>query len=151
MRRRLSSRREEQPRAPRVGQFVDTSGWVALYDVSDANHLAARAHWQWLQQQRLPIITTDYILDEAITLARFRAGHQVAVRLGTALLTSRVLQLIPITPERRAEAWRLFQQYDDQAFSFTDCTSFAVMRELGLMEAFTFDLDFERAGFVRRP
>jgi predicted nucleic acid-binding protein len=151
MRRRPSSHVEEHRRALRPGQFGDTSGWVALHDVSDANHQAARAHWQWLQQQRILVITTDYILDEAITLARFRAGHTAAVRLGTALLTSKVLQLIPITPERRAKAWQLFQQYDDQAFSFTDCTSFAVMRELGLTEAFAFDTDFERAGFVRRP
>ena len=41
--------------------------------------------------------------------------------------------------------------YEDKVLSFTDCTSFALMRERKLLEAFTFDSDFKRAGFVVLP
>jgi len=39
-------------------------------------------------------------------------------------------------------------QIFDQAFSYTDCTSFAVMRDLSLNDAFTADHHFATAGFV---
>ena len=42
----------------------------------------------------------------------------------------------------------LLERFDDQDFSFTDATSFAVMRRLGIAVAFTFDDDFMRAGFT---
>src|SRR5437899_1721792 len=106
-----------------VGEFVDTSAWVALYDATDSNHAAAASHWTALQQARMPLFSTDYILDESLTLARRRASHAVAVRLGTALLTSRVLTLIEVTADIREEAWLLFQKYSDKILSFTDCTS----------------------------
>jgi hypothetical protein len=49
------------------------------------------------------------------------------------------------------EAWRLFQQYDDKSFSFTDCTSFILMRRLKLRDAFTFDHHFAQMGFRLWP
>ncbi|MBI2933751.1 MAG: hypothetical protein HYY16_19075 [Planctomycetes bacterium] len=51
----------------------------------------------------------------------------------------------------REAAWKLFKRYDDQVFSFTDCTSFAVMNKLGLKEAFTFDDGFRKVGFATLP
>jgi predicted nucleic acid-binding protein len=47
----------------------------------------------------------------------------------------------------RAQAWSLFVRHDRQGFSFTDCTSFAIMRELGLTDAFAFDDHFAQMGF----
>ncbi len=44
----------------------------------------------------------------------------------------------------------LFTCYSDKVYSFTDCTSFAVMASRGLFEAFTFDNDFQRGDFVVR-
>lgn len=133
------------------GEFIDTSAWIALFDASDSNHAAAAAHWAELQKTKTPLYTTDYILDESLTLARRRAGHAIAVQLGTALLTSQVLNLIEITTDIRDEAWTLFQKYSDKELSFTDCTSFVVMKQHGLYLAFTFDDDFTQVGFVRRP
>jgi predicted nucleic acid-binding protein len=39
-------------------------------------------------------------------------------------------------------------RYEDQAFSFTDCTSFACMKHLGIREAATTDRHFLTAGFA---
>ena len=47
-------------------------------------------------------------------------------------------------------AWDVFVRYDDKDFSF-DCTSFAIMRQLGLINALAFDPNFEQAGFVMLP
>lgn len=133
------------------GEFVDTSAWVPLFDADDSNHAAAAAHWTKLQQNRTPLYTTDYILDESITLARRRAGHAVAVSLGTAMLSSQAISLVEVTADLRGEAWLLFLKYTDKVLSFTDCVSFAAMHRLGLYQAFSFDEDFVQVGFVRRP
>jgi hypothetical protein len=40
-----------------------------------------------------------------------------------------------------------FRKHADHAYSFTDCTSFVVMRELKLSQALTSDRHFTQAGF----
>jgi len=51
-----------------------------------------------------------------------------------------------ITPEIIEEAWRLFKAFADHDFSFTDCTSFALMERLHINNAFTFDAHFQEYG-----
>jgi predicted nucleic acid-binding protein len=53
-----------------------------------------------------------------------------------------------VTPERFSRAWRLRLRYRDKPrISFTDLTSFVVMRELGLRQVLTGDAHFEQVGF----
>jgi len=54
-----------------------------------------------------------------------------------------------MTPEWEDEAWQMFKRYTDKACSFTDCTSFVVMRHRGMREAFTNDHNFEQVGYQR--
>jgi predicted nucleic acid-binding protein len=49
----------------------------------------------------------------------------------------------------KARAW--FFRWKDQSFSFTDCTSFVVKRELRLRRALTTDRHFRQAGFEALP
>jgi len=51
----------------------------------------------------------------------------------------------------RAAAWDTLVKYDDKVLSFTDCTSFALMWQMGLTEVLTLDADFAQVGFVQRP
>jgi predicted nucleic acid-binding protein len=41
-----------------------------------------------------------------------------------------------------------FRDRPDKEWTFTDCTSFVVMENLGIREALTADVHFEQAGFV---
>ncbi len=57
-----------------------------------------------------------------------------------------------MSPEDEEFAWRIFRRYDDKAFNFTDCTSFALMDRLDIMMVFTFDQHFEQYGkFICLP
>jgi predicted nucleic acid-binding protein len=49
-------------------------------------------------------------------------------------------------------AFTIFKRYTDKDFSFTDCTSFSIMRFLKLKRAFAFDKHFEQfEGIGRLP
>lgn len=133
------------------GLFVDTAGWVACTDTADpAHNQAAAARDTWLQEGGV-LITTDYVADETLTLLRVRLG------LGTA---EAWWQLVDSSPRVRWEyvdlaradkARGFFFRYRDKEFSFTDCTSFVVMRDLKLREVLTTDHHFAQAGFVTLP
>ena len=51
-------------------------------------------------------------------------------------------------PSRFAETQSQFLKYRDRKWSFTDCFSFVLMRELRLREALTKDEHFREAGFT---
>lgn len=128
--------------------FVDTSAWYALIDRRDADHARVAALVRRLVGDGVRLVSTDYVLDESCTLARARSGSEAALRLLDLVHGTAALDLEWIGSERFERAERLFRKHDDQAFSFTDCTSFAVMRERGLTDAITTDEHFRIAGFT---
>ncbi len=131
--------------------FVDTSAFVALEDRADASHTQALGYRDTIKAQRLPLITTNFVLDETYTWLRVNLGHQQAVDFGEAIQGSRVVEIIHVTPEIEQEAWRIFRRYKDKTFSFTDCTSFVVLNRLGITEAFAIDEHFAQVGFRQVP
>jgi len=49
------------------------------------------------------------------------------------------------------DALKILKERQDKKWSFTGCTSFVIMSQLNVKEAFTFDQNFEQAGFMRLP
>jgi predicted nucleic acid-binding protein len=107
--------------------------------------------WHALAKTTGLLYTTDYVVDETITLLRVRIGHSPAVEFGKIVLSSKVIRMMPISAERWQKAWDLFVRYQDKEFSFTDCTSFAIMSELKLRKAMAFDQHFSQMGFSTVP
>lgn len=129
--------------------FVDTGAWYALLDEDDANHHAAVRFKDSLIH---PLVTSNYIADEVITLARSRLGHNVAVEIGQKLWDESIANLIRVTPRDETKAWEIFVKYQEKAFSFTDCTSFALMERVEVTEVFAFDGHFKQYGnFIVLP
>ena len=132
--------------------FVDTSAFFALMDRDDAWHGPAVDFAREAAKDRCRLVTSDYVIDEALTLARMRLGHPAAIRFGEKVQSSNWLEVHEVTTSVRDAAWDVFVRFSDQDFSFTDCTSFALMRETGILEAFTFDRrHFGAAGFTPVP
>ncbi len=129
--------------------FVDTSGFVALENVKDSHHLLARAFQQRVVEQKLRLLTSNYVLDETYTWLRL--GHRRAVAFGAAIQQSAVVQVVYVTPEIETAAWDIFTRYTDKDFSYTDCTSFALMKYLNIDTAFAFDQHFQQFGLVSVP
>jgi hypothetical protein len=128
--------------------FVDTSGWYALVDETDPDHEPVKG---WFEENKSPLITSDYVFDETITLIRTGLGHEEAVKFGQGLKRSKFAQLISVPQEDREEGWAIFKEYDDQVFSFTDCVSFAQMKRLGIQTTLALNKDFRTMGYRTVP
>jgi predicted nucleic acid-binding protein len=131
--------------------FADTGGWFAVADVSDPRYKAATGYRDRLFAKRGRLITTDFVVDETLTLVRKRAGLQAATRWWWQITHSDRVVIETVGPPRFAQALDWFFGWPDHSFSFTDCTSFVVMRELGLRRALTTDQHFAEAGFEVVP
>jgi uncharacterized protein len=127
--------------------FVDTSAWLALNDKNDQYHDEAKIKLNDIKRQKVTLVTSEYVADETITIIRYRISHRAAVIFGDALMNSNIVRVEDITGEERFHAWVLFKKYADKELSFTDCTSFALMKKLKLHNAFTFDDHFKQIGF----
>jgi predicted nucleic acid-binding protein len=125
--------------------FVDTGAWFASFVPNDPDHRAADV---WLSQNTTPLVTTDYVLDELLTLLKRRGEFQRAVRIGEQILCGRIARLELVTAADLETAWEVFRQYDDKAWSFTDCTSRTVIQRLSIATAFAFDEHFRQFGNV---
>lgn len=127
--------------------FADTSFFFALAAKRDTAHEAAiKILGQLLRDQR-GLVTTDYILDETLTLTKARTNATVSLALLERIEKSKAIRLTQISFEQLESAKTYFRKHSDHAYSFTDCTSFVVMEELRLTEALTTDRHFLEAGF----
>ncbi len=128
--------------------FVDTSAWFAYANRKDPEHERVREIMHTFPGR---LVTTNYIFDETVSLCLYRLGHDVACMVGSALLNPDEVDMARVTNEDERLAWDLFCQRTDQDYSFTDCTSFTLMRRLGLDTALALDVDFVTEKFMVLP
>lgn len=132
--------------------FVDTSAFKALFDFSDEFHPKAAKFLAKIKNEKLQMITSNFILDETYTLIRVRMGKKPAIQFRQDLISSiSILNVLRITIGDEKSAWDYFAKLPGRGVSFTDCTSFALMKRLEMKEAFAFDEDFAKAGFKVLP
>lgn len=128
--------------------FMDSAGFLALWDAGDEHHAAAVRMQGDLARRRRRFLTTEYVVDETVTLLLVRHSHAAAVDFLETMERSEAVRLEWIGPERFHAAGALFRKHSDKQWSFTDCVSFVTMRELRVREAFTTGRHFKQAGFV---
>jgi uncharacterized protein len=125
--------------------FVDTGAWFARFVPSDRDHSAAR---EWFEQNTYPLITTDYVIDEVLTVLKVRGEYQRALEVGPSLFNGDVCDLEWVTQADVRNAWQIFSTYRDKGWSFTDCVSRVVMERLLITTAVAFDEHFHQFGTV---
>jgi predicted nucleic acid-binding protein len=137
--------------------FIDTWGWLTLRDRDETRHGDVKEFYQQLRDGNEMIYTSDYVLDETITLVfkrlPFKTAKESLAKLDKAIEQG-YLQVEWVTPERFEKAKTLRLKYQDKPkISFTDLSSMVVMEELGLKDIITGDEHFEHVGmgFQRKP
>jgi len=125
--------------------FIDTGPLYALTIPGDAHHESATA---WYQTNTSRLVTTDFVLYETVTLLRRRRQYDLAVEVGDRLFANQLADIEWVTRDDIHASWKIFRDYNDKEWSFTDCTSRIVMERLGVTEAFSFDEHFRQFGTV---
>lgn len=134
--------------------FVDTSAFKAFYDEDDENHGKARRFMDAVASKEVAVrgfITSDYVLDETVTLVRFAHSHSKALEFARTVVSSKATRVLYVGQENFLKALDLFSESSDKEWSFTDCVSFILMRNLNLTTAFAFDPHFQQAGIHTLP
>jgi len=90
-------------------------------------------------------------MDETLTLIRMRIGLDASRRFYEQAVGSARLRWERVDVSRFQAALEWFFGWKDKTFSFTDCTSFVILRELGLKKVLTCDDHFRSAGFEIVP
>src|SRR4051812_3671030 len=124
---------------------------MACADRADPAHVTCTAARDATLEAGRILITTDVVVDETLTLVRFRLGLAAANAWWQQIDGSGRLRWERIENDRFERARHLFFQYRDKDLSFTDCTSFAVMRELKVTTVITTDSHFRQVGFDVMP
>ncbi|MEA3308122.1 MAG: PIN domain-containing protein [Chloroflexota bacterium] len=129
--------------------FLDTAGLMAVLDSDDRFHQPASEIWVHWNTHAALLRTSNYVILEASALVQRRLGMQALQLLHESLLAPVDIIWISQSLHRRAlgNLWVANRRY----LSLVDCTSFALMRELGLRHVFTFDKHFAEQGFTCLP
>ncbi len=124
--------------------LIDTSALIAARNAEDKNHKrAVDTMVPVLKGEYGKVFTSDYIFDEAVTLAYMRTGSKRFSRDIGTFAKARPITMRFIEPMDFDRAWELYNQYEDKHFSFTDSTNIALMERLDIEAIFTFDSEFK--------
>lgn len=130
--------------------FVDTWGWLTLYDRQEKKHEEVKRIYQELLFLKSRIYTTTFVLDETFTLLFKRLNTQQAkqgmLHLSSAFESDR-FELIQIDNFRFKQTQLLRIKYlDKPKISFTDLSSMVVMQEYKIRKIVTEDAHFKQVG-----
>lgn len=130
--------------------FLDTGIFIAERNADDERHSRGEELMKSvLKNDYGKAYTSDYVVDEAITLMLMRTKrHELATDIGEYILGSPRIRILRVTEEIFDSAWRKFKSFEENPISFTDCTTLALMEERRIEKLASFDSGFD--GLVER-
>jgi predicted nucleic acid-binding protein len=130
-----------------VTAFVDTSALIALLDTDDPVHGDVREAWRGAVLDAEGLVTTDYVVVEAVAVAQRRWGLGAVRVLVDELIP--LIEIQPVSVDERIAAVNALLAAGRRRLSLVDCVGFAVMRRMGIRDYLGADPHFEEQGFRR--
>ena len=126
--------------------FVDTWGWMTLAEPLNRKHAAAvQCYEEYSRSGR--VVTSNFVLDESLTLIFRRLRFDVAYNFSKAVFESSFVAVETVTEARFRSAFELRRRFADKPnISFTDLTSIVIMTELKMVDILTADEHFAHVG-----
>jgi uncharacterized protein len=125
--------------------FADTSFYLAVLNPHDLAHAKALQVGNRIHH---PVVLSDFILLELGSALSGVDQRDLFCRLVPHLRSHPNVRIIPATRDLLDRGFELFSHRPDKNWSLTDCTSFVIMSEEGLIDALSTDHHFEQAGFT---
>ena len=126
--------------------FVDTSAFIALVDATDRNHRPARKCYLEIIESGNRLVSSNFVICETLNYLRTRISYRVSIEFRESVYKSNILEITPVSSEIEEADYKIFKKYKDKAFSFTDCTSFALMEREKIKKVFSLDHHFVQYG-----
>ena len=127
--------------------FVDSSAWFPALLRKHPDHPKVSAALRGAVNDLVRMVTTNLVVAETYVLLLRRDRRETA--LGFVRTVGEAPNIVVRSSQeletRALTDW--LEPYHDQAFSFTDAVSFAVMAERGIEDALALDKHFAVAGF----
>jgi len=124
--------------------FIDTGYLLARAFPRDQWHAAAKA----AAKHGHTGITSSLVINETMALLQLRGHFSLALEILRTLRESHSVQVVYVDPVLQGAAWDLFPRWGSSGATPVDCASFAIMKQMSIRKAFTFDRHFEVAGFA---
>jgi predicted nucleic acid-binding protein len=123
--------------------FVDTGAWFARVVPDDPDHSRVAS---WFANNSELLVTTDFCVDETLTLLASRKRPKLAVEAGKEFFAESIARPHFLSNDQIRRAWIMFQQRAAAGWSFTDCTSKIVVDDIGATTAVALDQHFHQFG-----
>lgn len=128
--------------------FLDSSFIISYKIENDENHDKSLIIMKKIVNGKygIPIIS-DYIFDEFVTVLLNKAKSlSISVNSGNELIDS--TKMLTIDEEAFEKAWEIFKKQKNTKFSFTDCSTLALMKKEDINNIATFDKDFKKLNWI---
>ena len=129
--------------------FVDTSAVCALMDKNDKFHRAAADNFSQFAADTTVLACSSYVVLETVALLQSRIGMGPVKKWQSEFQP--ILEIVWVDADLHEKALTALIAAQDRSISLTDWTSFEIMRERGIEEAFSFDRHFSQRGFNLLP
>lgn len=123
--------------------FVDSSFIISYEIEEDVNHTKAdKMMGDILDGKYGKIFISNFIFDECVTVVFVKSKNlSLAIKSGENL--KRSTELLEVDHTIFNGSWDLFKNQKGTKFSFTDCTTLALMKKEDITNIATFDGDFK--------
>ena len=121
--------------------FIDSGIFIGYFIVQDKYHSVSVSYLDKIFNEDL--VTSSDIVTETINWLTRKSHTKLIQDIGNILIEEEIARIIAIDYEDRLEALEILKKYSDQKLSFTDATSFAVIKRFDIKKVFSLDKHFK--------
>jgi len=126
--------------------MLDAGPLISLYSPNDARKDSIRLYLTSLSNEKYPICITYPTIAEVHRRLLFDLGRLVSTQFVNDSLDGS-LNIVNICQADHAQSRDIINRFTDQNISFTDASTMAVMKRLGIIKVLSYDFHFYLLNF----